>query len=128
MSSPSYSLANPFLTDPAPAPPSKNAGEETYDRALQLERELHQLPVQGGGTDRVRTQHAKERMTVWERIKVLTNSEPNILWRNWGPRLDGASIVTAFLRSVDAMSRSTGTTSRSGRAPWTPPMAPNSPV
>jgi acetyl-CoA carboxylase carboxyltransferase component len=97
MSSPSYSLANPFLTDPAPAPPSKNAGEETYDRALQLERELHQLPVQGGGTDRVRTQHAKERMTVWERIKVLTNSEPNILWRNWGPRLDGASIVTGIL-------------------------------
>jgi len=97
MSSPSYSLANPFLADPAPDPPSKNAGEETYDRALQLERELHQLPVQGGGTDRVRTQHAKERMTVWERIKVLTNSEPNILWRNWGPRLDGASIVTGIL-------------------------------
>ncbi len=97
MSSPSYSLANPFLADPAPDPPSKNAGEETYDRALELERELHQLPVQGGGTDRVRTQHAKERMTVWERIKVLTNSEPNILWRNWGPRLDGASIVTGIL-------------------------------
>jgi acetyl-CoA carboxylase carboxyltransferase component len=97
MSSPSYSLANPFLADPAPDPPSKNAGEETYDRALELERELHQRPVQGGGTDRVRTQHAKERMTVWERIKVLTNSEPNILWRNWGPRLDGASIVTGIL-------------------------------
>ena len=97
MSSPSYSLANPFLADPAPDPPSKNAGEETYDRALELERELHQRPLQGGGTDRVRTQHAKERMTVWERIKVLTNSEPNILWRNWGPRLDGASIVTGIL-------------------------------
>jgi len=74
------------------------AGDETiYDRALGLERELHQLPLDGGGVDRVRTQHTKGRMTVWERIKVLTDQEPNILWRNWGPRLDGASIVTGIL-------------------------------
>ena len=42
-------------------------------------------------------QHAKQRMTVWERIKVLTDSEPNILWQNWGPGLDGASIVTGII-------------------------------
>jgi len=36
-------------------------------------------------------------MTVWERIKVLTDREPMILWRNWGPELDGASIVTGIL-------------------------------
>ena len=36
-------------------------------------------------------------MTVWERIRVLTEHEPNILWQNWGPRLDGASIVTGIL-------------------------------
>jgi acetyl-CoA carboxylase carboxyltransferase component len=28
---------------------------------------------------------------------VLTDREPNILWRNWGPGLDGAAIVTGIL-------------------------------
>ncbi|MGH0037529.1 MAG: acyl-CoA carboxylase subunit beta [Myxococcota bacterium] len=56
-----------------------------------------QRPLLGGGLARVRTQHAKGRMTVWERIKVLTEREPNILWQNWGPGLDGASIVTGIL-------------------------------
>ena len=32
-------------------------------------------------------------MTVWERIKVLSDEEPNILWENWGPGLDGAPLV-----------------------------------
>jgi acetyl-CoA carboxylase carboxyltransferase component len=36
-------------------------------------------------------------MTVWERLKVLTEGEPNILWQNWGRGLDGASIVTGIL-------------------------------
>ncbi len=36
-------------------------------------------------------------MTVWERIQVLSREEPNILWNNWGPDLDGASIVTGIL-------------------------------
>jgi acetyl-CoA carboxylase carboxyltransferase component len=36
-------------------------------------------------------------LTIWERIKVLTDREPSILWRNWGPGLDGASIVTGIL-------------------------------
>ncbi|RPG12385.1 MAG: acetyl-CoA carboxylase carboxyltransferase subunit, partial [Proteobacteria bacterium TMED72] len=53
--------------------------------------------LRGGGEDRVRTQHSKGRMTVWERIRVLTEHEPNILWQNWGPGLDGASIVTGIL-------------------------------
>ncbi|MCS5636511.1 MAG: acetyl-CoA carboxylase carboxyltransferase subunit [Myxococcota bacterium] len=97
MSSPSFSLQNPLLAREAQAPPSESAGEKAYDRALQLERDLHQLPLDGGGASRVRTQHAKGRMTVWERIRVLTDQEPNILWRNWGPDLDGASIVTGIL-------------------------------
>jgi acetyl-CoA carboxylase carboxyltransferase component len=97
MSSPSFSLQNPLLVRKAQAPPSESGSENIYDRALLLERELHQLPLDGGGTSRVRTQHAKGRMTVWERIRVLTDQEPNILWRNWGPGLDGASIVTGIL-------------------------------
>ncbi len=97
MSSPSFSLQNPLPKDPAGDGPGEARDENIYDRALGLERELHQLPLQGGGVDRVRTQHTKGRMTVWERIKVLTDQEPNILWRNWGPGLDGASIVTGIL-------------------------------
>jgi acetyl-CoA carboxylase carboxyltransferase component len=97
MSSPSFSLQNPLPKDSARGRPGEAGDETIYDRALGLERELHQLPLDGGGVDRVRTQHAKGRMTVWERIKVLTDQQPNILWRNWGPGLDGASIVTGIL-------------------------------
>ncbi len=68
-----------------------------YAAALKMGAELHARPLVGGGPSRVRVQHAKHRMTVWERIKVLTDREPMILWRNWGPELDGASIVTGIL-------------------------------
>ncbi|MDE0885502.1 MAG: acetyl-CoA carboxylase carboxyltransferase subunit [Myxococcota bacterium] len=97
MSAPSFSLENPLLNPPGLQSPGEDAADNTYDRALELERELTQRPLNGGGVDRVRTQHSKSRMTVWERIKVLTEQEPNILWRNWGPGLDGASIVTGIL-------------------------------
>jgi acetyl-CoA carboxylase carboxyltransferase component len=36
-------------------------------------------------------------MTVWERIRVLTDKEPNVLYQNWGKNLDGASLVTCIL-------------------------------
>ncbi|HEX7623727.1 MAG TPA: carboxyl transferase domain-containing protein, partial [Anaeromyxobacteraceae bacterium] len=36
-------------------------------------------------------------MTVWERMRVLTDREPNVLYQNWGKNLDGASLVTAVL-------------------------------
>jgi acetyl-CoA carboxylase carboxyltransferase component len=36
-------------------------------------------------------------MTVWERIRVLTDKEPNILFQNWGRNLDGASLVTGII-------------------------------
>ena len=96
---PSYSLSNPFaqhataaaaIAHPA-APPT------IYEEALDLGRELLDRPTRGGGLDRVRVQHAKNRMTVFERIKVLTDKEPNLLWQNWGPGLDGASLVCGIL-------------------------------
>ncbi len=68
-----------------------------YEEALELGRELEERPLRGGGPDRVRVQHAKNRMTVFERIRCLTDREPNLLWHNWGPGLDGASIVTGIL-------------------------------
>ena len=94
-----YSLENPLDTkgrDAKPAEPSSK-GAGVYDAALEMGRDLTLRPLAGGGPDRVRVQHSKNRMTVWERIKVLTDREPMILWRNWGPELDGASIVTGIL-------------------------------
>jgi methylmalonyl-CoA decarboxylase subunit alpha len=96
-----YSLRNPLAQAPAPktpVPPTPPAAKPgVYDAALAMGAELHARPLAGGGPSRVRVQHAKNRMTVWERIQVLTEREPTILWRNWGPELDGASIVTGIL-------------------------------
>jgi acetyl-CoA carboxylase carboxyltransferase component len=94
---PQYSLDDP-LTHPDPASePTATAKHSPYDQALALGKELLELPKQGGGLPRVRVQHGKGRMTVFERIRVLTDREPNILWQNWGKGLDGASIVTGIL-------------------------------
>jgi acetyl-CoA carboxylase carboxyltransferase component len=96
---PSYSLENPFArpADPATANGDPPSAPTIYEEALELGRELLDKPTRGGGLDRVRVQHAKGRMTVFERIKVLTDKEPNLLWQNWGPNLDGASIVTGIV-------------------------------
>ena len=81
----------------AAAGASEAAPQGPYEAALEMAEELNARPLVGGGAARVRTQHSKHRMTVWERIKTLTDREPMILWRNWGPELDGASIVTGIL-------------------------------
>ena len=91
-----YSLKNPFATPEASTGPEKTGGT-VYDSALALGEELLEKPMAGGGPDRVRTQHAKGRMTVFERIRVLTEKEPNLFWQNWGPNLDGASLVCGIL-------------------------------
>ncbi|TGN18444.1 acyl-CoA carboxylase subunit beta [Leptospira idonii] len=90
-----YSLENPFKKQ---SEPGESSPAGIYDNALKLGKELIEKPFQGGGEDRIRVQHSKNRMTVWERIKVLTDSEPNITYQNWGPNLDGASIVTGILK------------------------------
>ncbi|MEE2673722.1 MAG: carboxyl transferase domain-containing protein [Myxococcota bacterium] len=96
MTTPAYTLDNPLAGEPS-LPSSENEAQGPYEEALAVGRELNERPYQGGGPERVRVQHAKNRMTVWERIHCLTHSEPNILWHNWGPSLDGASIVTGIL-------------------------------
>ena len=92
-----YRQDNPLAARRELEPIDDSHGEGIYDAALRLGEELNERPLRGGGPERVRTQHAKGRMTVWERIRVLTDREPTILWRNWGPGLDGASIVTGIL-------------------------------
>ena len=68
-----------------------------YEEVMKEGHDLVQRPVRSIPIDQIEKQHAKKRMTVWERIKVLSDKEPNVLYQNWGKNLDGASLVTAVL-------------------------------
>ena len=91
-----YALDNPFererLARETPPPP-----ENEYGKVVARGHELIAKGQAMGGPARIMQQHAKQRMTVLERVRVLTESEPNILFQNWGEHLDGASILTALL-------------------------------
>ncbi len=75
----------------------KKKNNTLYEQMLKRGEELLEKPMKGGGEEKVRVQHNKGRMTVWERIKVLTSEEPHITFHNWGSELDGAGIVTGIL-------------------------------
>ena len=93
------------LTNPFHAPEEKRfeiPGEIArrpgiYEEALKAGWELQQRP-QDAPVAAIERQHQKNRMTVWERIRLLVDEEPTILFQNWGPNLDGASLVTALAK------------------------------
>jgi acetyl-CoA carboxylase carboxyltransferase component len=94
------SLKNPFappetveFTIPGEIPGKKGG----YEEAMKEGYDLIQRPIKSVSIAQIEKQHFKKRMTVWERIKVLTEKEPNILFQNWGKNLDGASLVTGIL-------------------------------
>jgi len=89
----------PSPEEPSPEAPSP-APSTPYEQALQAGEELRRRPQAAAGALQILRQHAKERMTVWERIDVLQDqgSRPTILYQNWGRNLDGASIVTAVVQ------------------------------
>ncbi len=68
-----------------------------YEEVMQEGHDLIQRPIKSVQIGQIEKQHFKKRMTVWERIKVLTQNDPNILFQNWGKNLDGASLVTGIL-------------------------------
>ncbi len=68
-----------------------------YEEAMKEGYDLVQRPIRSVSIDQIEKQHAKKRMTVWERIRVLSDKEPLVLFQNWGKNLDGASLVTAIL-------------------------------
>jgi len=93
-------LENPLAGSADDAGAAEEAPRGLYDQALQQGAELRLRPYTAAGTVQIMRQHAKGRMSVWERIDVLQDkgSEPSILYQNWGRNLDGASIVTAIVK------------------------------
>lgn len=96
----SVRLTNPFQTPEEkrfeiPGELAREPG--IYEDALKAGWELQQRP-KGAPVAAIERQHQKNRMTVWERITLLVDEEPTILFQNWGPNLDGASLVTALAR------------------------------
>jgi len=78
--------------------PGEIAGQSGgYEEVMKEGHELIERPINSVSVAQIEKQHFKKRMTVWERIKVLTAAEPNILFQNWGKNLDGASLVTGIL-------------------------------
>jgi acetyl-CoA carboxylase carboxyltransferase component len=95
---PTHVLENPLAaTAPVKALTPSHPSAAFYEESIERGLELLDRPTRGGGPARVRVQHAKNRMTVFERLKVLSSREPNLMWQNWGKALDGASIVTGVL-------------------------------
>jgi acetyl-CoA carboxylase carboxyltransferase component len=95
------SLQNPFApqVDMDFTVPGQIATEPgLYEEALKTGYELQQRPRTAAPIKSIERQHQKNRMTIWERINILTDEEPTILFHNWGPNLDGASLVTAIIR------------------------------
>ncbi len=97
------SLDNPFTEKQevqfsVPGQASYNPG--LYEATLKKGYDLTQRPYTAAGVQSVEKQHLKKRMTIWERIHVLadTGTEPVVLYQNWGPNLDGASLVTAIIK------------------------------
>jgi acetyl-CoA carboxylase carboxyltransferase component len=89
----------PTLDNPlAPATESgPRPREGSYDEALEEGRRLRRRPYEAAGPVQIGRQHLKGRMTVWERLQVLSPKAPTVLYENWGKNLDGASLVTAVL-------------------------------
>ena len=71
-----------------------------YEATLKKGYDLTQKPFNAATEKNVQRQHLKSRMTIWERIQVLADkgSKPTILYQNFGPNLDGASLVTAIIQ------------------------------
>lgn len=94
------SLKNPFAVEKEEEflIPGQIVGEPgIYEDTMKTGHELRRRPLNTAGIKNIQRQHHKGRMTIWERIKVLTDREPTILFQNWGPNLDGASLVTAIV-------------------------------
>lgn len=95
------SLDNPFAQNDEPefrVPGEIASTPGPYEESLKAGWDLQQRPFRAAGVKNTQRQHQKGRMTIWERIRFLSDGEPTILYQNWGPNLDGASLVTALVK------------------------------
>ena len=95
------SLENPFASkneQEFKVPGQLASTPGPYEESLKAGWELQQRPYQTAGVKNTQRQHQKKRMTIWERIRFLADGEPTVLYQNWGPNLDGASLVTAIVK------------------------------
>lgn len=95
------SLENPFAETDEQAftvPGQLASAPGPYEESLKAGWELQQRPYETAGVKNIQRQHQKKRMTIWERIRFLSDGEPTVLYQNWGPNLDGASLVTAIIK------------------------------
>jgi len=98
---PQVSLVNPFdetkeVEFSVPGQASYEPG--LYEETMKKGYDLIQRPRKAAAVRSIERQHAKARMTIWERLSVLTDEEPTVLFQNWGKNLDGASLVTAIVK------------------------------
>jgi acetyl-CoA carboxylase carboxyltransferase component len=96
-------LANPFAEEQEiefSIPNQITYAPGLYESTLRSGHDLLDRPKTAAGVVNIEKQHLKKRMTIWERIEVLADkgTEPTILFQNWGPNLDGASLVTGIIR------------------------------
>lgn len=99
-STPIASLENPFAQSGEQdfkVPGQITTEPGPYEEALKAGWELQQRPYRAAGVKNIQRQHQKKRMTIWERIRFLSDAPPQVLYQNWGPNLDGASLVTAII-------------------------------
>jgi len=95
-SAPYASLTNPLA--PAVSAHAQGAQESPYDATVTRGKELQQRPFIAAGVRNIQRQHLKQRMTIWERLQYLADGTPQVLYQNWGPNLDGASLVTGIIQ------------------------------
>ena len=98
---PYASLQNPFAQAQErtfKVPGQIQSAPGAFEEAMKAGADLQSRPHTAAGVRNVQRQHLKKRMTVWERIEFLADEAPTVLYQNWGPNLDGASLVTALIR------------------------------
>lgn len=98
---PFATLKNPFaaaLEQQFEVPGQIQSAPGLFEETMKAGAALQRRPHTAAGVRSIQRQHLKDRMTVWERIEFLADEPPRVLYQNWGPNLDGASLVTALIR------------------------------
>jgi len=98
---PFATLTNPFETaveQQFEVPGQIHTEPGAFEASMKAAAALQERPYTAAGVRAIQRQHLKKRMTVWERIGFLADEKPTVLYQNWGPNLDGASLVTALIK------------------------------